>query len=192
MRTTIWAAVVAVGVFGLAACGSDSNDSSSAGSASSNSSASSGSASESPSAAGDAVLATADSPLGQIVVDGQGRTVYVFDKDTAGSGASACSGGCLQAWPAVTTESADPAVDGVDGDVGTITRDDGTKQVTLDGLPLYLYAADAQAGDVTGQGVGGIWWVVAPDGTKISGTASSAPSSTAPAAKTPAPAMPGY
>jgi predicted lipoprotein with Yx(FWY)xxD motif len=168
-RTLIWVAAVAVALLSLSACGGsygNSGSSGSSGSASSGSSAGSGSA--------NAVLATTDSALGKIVVDGKGRTVYVFDKDTAGSGQSACSGECLAKWPAVTADSQSPAVDGVSGDVATITRDDGTMQVTLNGLPLYLYAGDAQAGDVTGQGVGQVWWVVAADGTKIT----AAPAST--------------
>jgi predicted lipoprotein with Yx(FWY)xxD motif len=104
-------------------------------------------------------------------VDGDGMTVYVFDHDTQGSGASSCSGQCLQAWPPVVAESADPAVHGVAGEVGTITRDDGTLQVTLDGWPLYRWQGDAEPGDTTGQGVQGVWWVVDPDGARIMATA---------------------
>jgi predicted lipoprotein with Yx(FWY)xxD motif len=178
MRTTIWAAAVAVGVLGLAGCGSNSGGSSSA----SGSSSSAAAGSSSSSAAG-AVLSTADSSLGKIVVAADGRTVYAFDKDTPGSGTSACTGDCQTKWPAVTTDSASPKADGVTGDVGTITRADGTKQVTLAGMPLYMYAADSHAGDVTGQGVGGLWWVVGPDGMKITTAAGSSSS---------APAMPGY
>ena len=160
--------VAALGLLVLAGCGSSTDEGGSA----------AGSGTSSAGGTGDAVLTTADSDLGEIVVDADGRTVYVFDKDTAGSGQSACSGDCLAKWPAVEAESDAPEVDGVTGDVGTITRDDGTKQVTLGGMPLYLYAADSQAGDVTGQAVGGVWWVVAPDGTKITGApASSAPPS---------------
>lgn len=118
-------------------------------------------------------LATAETPLGEIVVDGDGRTVYVFDNDTADSGKSACSGTCLAAWPPVATTSDSPAVDGVTGEVDTITRDDGSLQITLDGLPLYRYAPDEAAGDVTGQGVSGVWWVVGPDGAKIDTAADS-------------------
>jgi predicted lipoprotein with Yx(FWY)xxD motif len=170
----IWAAAVAVGVLGLAGCGS--------GSGASDSAASGGGSAGSSSASSHAVLSTADSSLGRIVVDADGRTVYVFDKDTAGSGKSACSGDCLAKWPAVTADSAAPEVDGVTGDVGTITRDDGSMQVTLGGMPLYSYAGDSQAGDVTGQAVGGIWWAVGADGSKISAAASSSQ----------APALPGY
>jgi predicted lipoprotein with Yx(FWY)xxD motif len=166
--------VAALGLLVLAGCGSSTDEGGSA----------AGSGTSSAGGTGDAVLTTADSDLGEIVVDADGRTVYVFDKDTAGSGQSACSGDCLAKWPAVEAESDAPEVDGVTGDVGTITRDDGTKQVTLGGMPLYLYAADSQAGDVTGQAVGGVWWVVAPDGTKIAG---------APASSSPAPPSPsGY
>jgi predicted lipoprotein with Yx(FWY)xxD motif len=122
--------------------------------------------SESPSAS-DADLAVANTSLGDIVVDGTGMTVYIFDKDTANSGTSACSGDCLDAWPPVTPTSESPAVDGVTGEVSTITREDGTIQITLGGLPLYTYTPDEAAGDVTGQGVGGVWWVVSPDGAKV-------------------------
>lgn len=119
-------------------------------------------------AAGDVVLRTATTTLGTVVVDADGRTVYSFDKDTPGSGESACTGDCLATWPPVRAESEDPQVDGVTGEVGTIARDDGTVQVTLDGRPLYLYVEDEGEGDVTGQGVGEVWWVVAPDGAAIS------------------------
>ena len=131
---------------------------------------SSSSSSSAPTAAAvKAALATAASSLGTIVVDTAGMTLYVFDKDVADSGESACEGECLVKWPAVVAESDTPTVDGVTGTVGVITRTDGTKQVTLNGLPLYYWAGDAAAGDTTGEGVGGVWWVVAPNGDKISG-----------------------
>ncbi len=114
-----------------------------------------------------AELAVADSSLGQIVVDGQGLTVYYYDADTANSGVSACTGGCLDNWPYVTSETETPVVDGVTGTVGTIPTPDGGFQITINGLPIYLFAGDAAAGDVNGQGVGGVWWAVAPTGDKI-------------------------
>jgi predicted lipoprotein with Yx(FWY)xxD motif len=122
---------------------------------------------QSPAETSDADLSVADSSLGDIVVDGDGMTVYIFDKDTADSGKSVCSGDCLAAWPPVVAMDESPAADGVTGDVATITRDDGSRQITVNGLPLYLYAPDEAPGDVTGQGVGGVWWVVGPDGAKI-------------------------
>lgn len=113
------------------------------------------------------VLSTGQSSLGTIVVDDAGMTVYVFDKDTPDSGTSACEGDCLAKWPAVTTESDDPEVNGITGTVDTITRSDGSLQLTLNGWPLYLFADDAASGDVTGHGVGGVWWAVGSDGEKI-------------------------
>ena len=168
MRTTsIRRAAVALALLALAGCGSSTYGGGSANATSSSSAASS-----------DAELTTAKTALGTVVVDAQGRTVYVFDKDTAGSGASACSGDCLAKWPPVQAASATPTVSGVTAKLGTITRDDGTKQVTLAGMPLYLFAGDSHAGDVAGQGVGGVWWAVSPAGAKIS--ASAAGSSSAP------------
>jgi predicted lipoprotein with Yx(FWY)xxD motif len=117
----------------------------------------------------DALLTTADSDLGEIVVDGEGMTVYMFDNDTQGGDASTCEGECAANWPAVTTDSDDPAVDGVTGEVGTITGVDGETQVTLNGWPLYYFAGDSAAGDVNGQGVNGVWWVLTPDGEKVGG-----------------------
>lgn len=124
------------------------------------------------SAAGATALKTGSTTLGTVVVDGKGLTAYVFDKDTAGSGMSVCSGQCATQWPAIEARSDHPTVQDVTGTVGTITGVDGKKQVTLDGHPLYTYAGDSSAGDVTGQGFGGIWWVVAPDGTKITSSSS--------------------
>jgi predicted lipoprotein with Yx(FWY)xxD motif len=119
-------------------------------------------------ATGAADLATGDTSLGTVVVDGTGMTVYVFDNDTAGATSSACSGGCADNWPAVHAASDSPQVDGVTGEVGTITGTDGELQVTLNGLPLYTFAGDKAAGDVNGQGVSDIWWAVSADGSKIS------------------------
>ncbi|MGY4772107.1 COG4315 family predicted lipoprotein [Kribbella sp. CWNU-51] len=151
--------VVALSLAGLTACGG-SNDSSSGSGASSAPAAS-------QAAGGEAKLATADvSGLGKVVVDGNGRTVYIFDKDT--SGKSNCEGDCLAKWPAVTAGDGTPQLDGIDASlVSTVTRSDGSKQLAIGGLPLYLFASDAKAGDATGQAVGGIWWVVGADGQKI-------------------------
>jgi predicted lipoprotein with Yx(FWY)xxD motif len=114
-------------------------------------------------------LIVGSTSLGDIVVDAAGRTVYYYDADTAGSGVSACSGECLGAWPPVHASSADPQVDGITGQVGVITGNDGLPQLTLNGMPLYYYVTDAAPGDVTGQGSHAVWWVVAPDGSKITG-----------------------
>lgn len=119
-----------------------------------------------PSDSGALTLMTADSSLGQIVVDGDGMTVYMFDSDTQGAGKSTCEGQCAQNWPAVTADAA-PELDGVTGEVGTITGVDGETQVTLNGWPLYYFAGDAAAGDVKGQGVNDVWWVLSPAGERM-------------------------
>lgn len=109
----------------------------------------------------------ASSSAGQIVVDGEGMSLYFFTKDVKDSGTSACTAACLDAWPIFTTTSAAPIVDGVTGSVGTIASPDGKKHVTLNGMPLYYYAKDKAPGDVTGQGVGGVWYLVSPTGEMI-------------------------
>ena len=121
-------------------------------------------------AAGAADLTTAETSLGTIVVDGTGMTVYYFDKDTADSGKSVCTGECATNWPAIGSASTTPTVDGVTAEVGTITGVDGKPQITIDGRPIYTFAGDGKAGDVAGQGVGGVWFVVAPDGTELKGS----------------------
>ncbi|SBS71480.1 hypothetical protein [uncultured Microbacterium sp.] len=120
-------------------------------------------------ASSDAALMLAESPLGEIVVDGQGMTVYMFDNDTQGATTSACTGQCLANWPIVTSDSATPAVEGVTGTVATIDSPDGQKQVTLNGWPLYYFVGDSAAGDTAGQGVNDVWWVLSAAGEKISG-----------------------
>ena len=124
--------------------------------------------SESPDASATSTsLMVADSALGEIVVDGEGMTVYMFDNDTQGSGSSACEGQCAVNWPAVTTDAGTPDVEGVTGEVGTITGVDGATQVTLNGWPLYYYIDDAAPGDVAGQGVNEVWWVLSPEGERM-------------------------
>jgi predicted lipoprotein with Yx(FWY)xxD motif len=112
-------------------------------------------------------VAVTDSPLGQIVTDSKGRTLYLFTNDPK-DGTSACADDCLANWPAV--EGAPAAGEGVDGALlGTITRGDGATQATYNDWPLYYFAGDQASGDVNGQGVGDVWYVVAPDGTAVQG-----------------------
>ncbi|MFJ5699279.1 hypothetical protein [Arthrobacter sp. NPDC093139] len=112
-------------------------------------------------------LMTASSAKGDIVVDGKGMSVYYFTKDVKDSGKSNCTGDCLVAWPPVLTTNDTPTVEGVTGKVGTIDTPDGKKQVTIEGMPVYLWEKDKAPGDITGQGVGNVWYLVAPDGTMI-------------------------
>ncbi len=103
---------------------------------------------------GATVLAKAVGSAGTVLVAGtNGMTVYTFSKDTKDSGTSACTGGCITKWPALTVAAgATPTMgDGVAGKVGTITRtDDGTLQVTYNGLPLYFFSGDSAPGDANG------------------------------------------
>lgn len=124
-------------------------------------------------AGGEATIAVADSDLGPIVVDAGGRTLYAFLPDDRG--ASTCYDDCAANWPALTVEGDPVAGEGVDADLlGTTEREDGTVQVTYNGWPLYRYAGDGAAGDLNGQGVGDVWYVVSPDGTPIQDAAAAA------------------
>ena len=116
-----------------------------------------------------AQLMVADSELGEIVVDAEGMTVYMFDNDTQGGDASTCEGECADNWPAVTVDGEAPEVEGVTGEVGTITGVDGETQLTLNGWPLYYFVGDAAPGEVKGQGVNDVWWVLTPDGERMAG-----------------------
>ena len=118
-------------------------------------------------------MKVASSSAGPIVVDGKGMSLYFFTKDVKDSGKSACVDACLDAWPVFTTTADAPKVDGVTGTVGTIATPDGKKQVTLNGMPLYYYAQDKAPGDVTGQGVNNVWYLVSPGGEMIKGAAGS-------------------
>ena len=121
--------------------------------------------SESAEASGEAAVITADSDLGAILTDAAGMTIYFFANDTEGT--SNCEDDCLANWPAVEAEDNPTAGDGVTAELGTIERSDGTRQLTVNGFPAYYFAADAAAGDVNGQGVGGVWWVFGADGEHI-------------------------
>jgi predicted lipoprotein with Yx(FWY)xxD motif len=160
-----WAAVaMATGALALtAACGPYGGTSTAASSA--------------PAATGSATgaLATAPSSFGTIVVDDRGRTVYDFANDTGGT--STCTGGCAAIWPPVVAPDPLPgSLPGLSGPLGSTTRSDGTRQLTIAGHPLYTYSGDDAPGQTTGQGVnlnGGVWTVVSPAGSPV--TAGAAP-----------------
>ena len=113
-------------------------------------------------------MSTKRGKLGTILAAGpKHKTVYLFESDTAST--SSCNGPCASLWPPVTgTASAGEGA--MSADLGTITRSDGTKQVTYKGHPLYHYARDGDAGDSYGQGLksfGASWYVLAPSGKKV-------------------------
>jgi predicted lipoprotein with Yx(FWY)xxD motif len=112
-------------------------------------------------------LMIGSSSLGDIVVDSKGMSLYYFTKDVKDSGTSACTGGCLTAWPPLLTTADEPKVEGVTGTVGTITTPEGAKQVTLNGMPLYYFEKDTKAGDILGQGVNDVWYLADPAGEMI-------------------------
>ena len=93
-----------------------------------------------------------------VLTDPAGMTLYTFDRDTQGSGKSACNGPCIQLWPAFTAASdAKPS-----GDWTVVTRDDGGKQWAFKGKPLYTYAKDTKAGEKTGDGFNKVWHTATP------------------------------
>lgn len=104
--------------------------------------------------------------MGKVVTDGEGWTLYRFDKDSANPPTSNCAGECAKIWPPALTDG-NPEISGIAPDkVGTVNRQEGTKQLTIGGWPVYRYAGDEKPGQWKGQGVGGTWFVVAPDGKK--------------------------
>jgi predicted lipoprotein with Yx(FWY)xxD motif len=114
------------------------------------------------------VVAVRGTPLGKILVDAQGRTLYVFEADKPN--VSNCSGACRSVWPPLTSGSAPTAARGALGARLAIVAVGGRLQVTYNGHPLYFYAGDTKPGDTTGQGLnqfGADWYVLAPTGDKI-------------------------
>ena len=156
------AAVLAAAACGSAAAASPSAPASSAPAAGSSASASTTGT----------VITTHAGSAGAFLTNGSGRTVYLWAKD--GMNMSACSGACAAAWPPVPATGTLTATGGAKAsDLGTITRSDGTKQVTYDGHPLYYFVGDSAAGQTNGQGsdnFGAKWWLVAPSGAKITAT----------------------
>ena len=114
-------------------------------------------------------MATASSKLGPILVDGSGRTLYLFKKDNGTT--SSCDGACATAWPPYTTTGTPKAGAGVTASLlGTTKRTDGTTEVTYHGHPLYYFARDSKPGDTNGQNVdafGAEWYVLSPTGTEV-------------------------
>ena len=99
--------------------------------------------------------------IGKYLTDAEGNTLYVFKKDSVGK--SACTGPCLEKWPIYYRETvaAPSAIEAAD--FGTITREDGKKQTTFRGYPLYYWMNDKAPGETNGQGVNDVWFVINPD-----------------------------
>jgi predicted lipoprotein with Yx(FWY)xxD motif len=118
-----------------------------------------------------AVVASAATGLGTILVDGKGRTVYDFANDTGTT--STCNGGCAENWhPVAAPDTLPSSVPDVTGALGSTTRDDGSEQLTVAGHPVYTFEGDKAPGQTNGNGItldGGLWTVVSPDGASVTG-----------------------
>ncbi len=163
---------------GVAACGGDDNGATAA-TPSSTTGSSPTTASQTSTSGGGTVGTASAGGLGTILVDSQGDTLYVFDKDTGSM--STCSGACATNWPPLRADGKPTAGSGVTASMlGTTPRSDGKPQVTYNGHPLYTYAADQGPGETNGQGVtafGAPWYVVAPSGDQITSSGSGSSSS---------------
>jgi predicted lipoprotein with Yx(FWY)xxD motif len=165
-------ALVALAAVGVLAAGCGSNGSGS-GSGGMGGYGSSGTAPASGGASSVATVSASSTNLGTILVDGSGRSLYLFGKDQPNQ--SACAGACVAAWPVDQSSGTPRAGSGVKASLlGTIKRGDGATQVTYNKHPLYYYSGDSQPGQHNGQGLnafGAAWHVVAPTGSAVSGGA---------------------
>jgi predicted lipoprotein with Yx(FWY)xxD motif len=155
-------AVAAAAALAVAACGSGGGGSAST-------------ATSKPATGGTMTVSVAKTGLGQVLVDAQGRTLYLFKKDSGTK--SACVGACAAAWPPLRSAGKPTAGSGASAsEVATTARSDGKPEVTYNGHPLYLFTGDKQPGDTNGQGVsafGGGWFALSPAGNEVSGPAQS-------------------
>ena len=167
------AAVVPLAALALAGCGGNSSDRS----------ASPAPSTTTTTSGPPGTVNVANSDLGTILVNAQGRTLYLFQKDSGTT--SECTGACAAAWPPLHANGKPTVGSGATASMlGTTQRSDGAPQVTYNGHPLYLFSGDTQAGETTGQGstaFGGAWYAVSPAGDQVTGSAA-----------TPAPVGGGY
>ncbi|MGZ4150443.1 MAG: hypothetical protein ACXVEI_08005 [Actinomycetota bacterium] len=117
-----------------------------------------------PTGADTSTVDVASSPLGNVLVDQNGKTLYLFEQDKGTT--STCYGDCASNWPALTVSGNATEGPGVHGTLGTTKRDDGAMQLTLDGHPLYTFTGD-QPGDINGEGLFNLWYAVSPSGKAV-------------------------
>lgn len=113
------------------------------------------------------VQLSAHDEYGDILVGPDGMTLYNFDADEQGAGESSCDDDCAEDWPPLTVTDEPVAGDGVTAELTGFDRGDGETQVAANGWPLYYFTPDDEPGDATGQGVNDVWWVLDPDGIRI-------------------------
>lgn len=100
-----------------------------------------------------------------VLTNKEGRSLYIFDKDSAGK--SNCSGGCVATWPAFTVANAAAA----DADFTIIKREDGAQQWAYKGMPMYFFAGDSKPGDMNGDNQGGVWHLARSGGKPVAAAA---------------------
>jgi predicted lipoprotein with Yx(FWY)xxD motif len=162
-RVGVLTAIAGLGLLGLTACGSETAGTVSAPQPQDQA------AQTGPRAN---LVATEMGAMGMVLTDQKGMTLYRFDKDTAKPAVSNCYDDCATKWPPLLAEGKQLTFTGVEEKmIGTTTRKDGTKQVTINGWPMYTYVKDVQPGDANGQGMGGTWFVSTPEGKKAQGAA---------------------
>jgi predicted lipoprotein with Yx(FWY)xxD motif len=154
-KVFVSAALFSALTFALAACGGTDDEAGTAATAAPTTAAQ---------AANGATVAVANSKLGDILVDADGRTLYAFTKDKGDQ--SACSGDCATNWPALTG-TATAGTGAQAALLSTAMQANGSSQVTYGGKPLYHFAGDAKPGDTKGQGVGSVWFAVTADGELV-------------------------
>ena len=192
IRSTAFIASAAAGLLalGLAACGGDDSGATTATPAPTTSSSHTPVSQPSTSGSGTVGTSSAGS-LGTILVDSQGNTLYVFDKDTGTQ--STCSGECATNWPPLRADGKPTEGSGANASMlGTTPRSDGQPQVTYNGHPLYTFANDQSPGQTSGQGVtafGAPWYVISPDGNQVTTQSSAPPASSSSSSST---AVPSY
>jgi predicted lipoprotein with Yx(FWY)xxD motif len=146
------------GALALAGCGSSGDSSSTA-----------SPAPPKTASGGPATFGVAKGTLGSVLVDSQGRTLYLFQRDS--SPRSSCTGACAAGWPPLRVTGKPTVGEGAKASIAvTSARSDGKAQVVYNGHPLYRFAGDQQPGDVNGQGVnafGGLWYAVSPAGDQV-------------------------
>ena len=163
MRTTPLIGLIAFAAVGLAACGSGGSDATPYPTPAATATAASTPATTAKPAAASVTLA--DTTLGKIVVDSDGRTLYAFTNDTDGT--STCTDACATAWPAATLMTDPVPGPGITATLGLVDAPAGGTMLKAGNWPLYRFAGDATAGDTNGQGSGGVWFVVKADGTLV-------------------------
>jgi predicted lipoprotein with Yx(FWY)xxD motif len=109
-----------------------------------------------------AIGISSNQTVGEFLVNETGYTLYYFQSDAPGNGISTCSGDCATTWPPFYAEEITVPAGLEASDFTAIDRADGQKQIAYKGWPLYFYSLDTKAGDILGQGVRGVWFVVNP------------------------------